>query len=117
MWRDFTYIDDIVEGTLRVLALPPETETPPHRVLNIGNNHPEHLGRFIDILEELLGKKAIRQMEPMQPGDVERTYADVGALEKQTGWRGHTPLREGLERFVGWLENTVPEVGLKSGEE
>lgn len=103
MWRDFTYIDDIVDGTLKVLDNPPADITPPHRLFNIGNNNPEKLGTFIDILEELLGKKAIRQYEPMQPGDVERTYADVASLRDVLHWQPTVLLRDGLELYCNWI--------------
>ena len=105
MWRDFTYIDDIVTGTIGVLDKAHLTEGPRHRVYNIGNNNPEHLGHFIDILEDILGRKAVRQFEPMQPGDVERTYADVTALQRDVGFTPDTPLRDGLTKFAQWYRD------------
>ena len=115
MRRDFTYIDDIIEGVMRVMArIPqpdpawdsakpnPSTSTAPWRIYNIGNNNTVELGTFISTLEDALGKKAIRNLMPMQPGDVEATYADVEELSRLTGFAPHTPLREGLRRFVDW---------------
>lgn len=104
MWRDFTYIDDIVDGTIAVLDGPP-TGPDPHRVYNIGHNRPEHLGRFIDVLEELLGRKAIRQLEPMQPGDVPRTYADITSLQRDFGFSPRVRLEDGLRMFVDWYRS------------
>ena len=101
MWRDFTYIDDVVEAVLAVLDGPP-AQPLPHRVYNVGNNRPVQLGRFIDTLEHVLGVKAIRSFEPMQPGDVERTYADIAAIERDFGFRPHTSVEEGLRRFAEW---------------
>jgi UDP-glucuronate 4-epimerase len=103
MWRDFTYVDDIVWGTAAALDHPPEGgEGAPHKVYNIGHNKPERLGAFIDILEEVLGIKANRQYEPMQPGDVPRTYADITAIERDLGFKPRVDLQTGLERFVAW---------------
>lgn len=103
MWRDFTYVDDIVWGTAAALDHPPgATAGAPHRVYNIGHNKPEQLGQFIDILEEILGVKAIRQYEPMQPGDVLRTYADISAIERDLGFKPRVTLRDGLARFADW---------------
>ena len=112
MQRDFTYVDDIVKGVVRVLFAPPQAEAAkgefafeqlaPHRVLNIGNNSPESLEDFIAILEAHLGKKAIRKNMPMQPGDVPATYASVEALQSVTDFKPATPLHEGLRRFVEW---------------
>ncbi|QPC94119.1 NAD-dependent epimerase/dehydratase family protein [Mesorhizobium sp. INR15] len=105
MWRDFTYIDDIVAAIVAVLDKPPMAEVPPSRVYNIGNSRPERLGDFIDILERLLGVKAIRQSEPMQSSDVERTYADMTALERDFGFKPTTSLEVGLGRFVDWYRS------------
>ena len=80
----------------------PSTSTAPWRIYNIGNNNTVELGTFISTLEDALGKKAIRNLMPMQPGDVEATYADVEELSRLTGFAPHTPLREGLRRFVDW---------------
>jgi UDP-glucuronate 4-epimerase len=105
MWRDFTYIDDIVKGTVAALDAPPATGADRHRVYNIGNNQPEKLSRFIAILEEIIGIKAIQQMAPMQPGDVVRTYADTTAIERDFGFKPDTPLETGLEAFVSWYKD------------
>ena len=113
MQRDFTYIDDIVEGVIRSLDNPPTTtdsarqdfafETmAAHRVLNIGNHHPEPLTEFIAAIEDALGIKAKQQFMPMQPGDVPATYANTDALKSLTGFAPHTPLREGIQKFVDW---------------
>lgn len=115
MERDFTYIDDIVEGVVRVLAQPPvpdpdfDTNAPdpgtswaPHRVFNIGNHQREKLTDMIATLEDLLGANAIRELVPMQPGDVTATWADVADLEAAVGFHPATPLRDGLARFVDW---------------
>jgi UDP-glucuronate 4-epimerase len=115
MRRDFTYVDDIVEGVARVIPLAPrpdpgfDTAAPdpgrswaPHRLYNIGNARPEELTGLIAILEELTGRKAVIEMAEMQPGDVPATFADVSDLEAAVGFRPATPLREGLSRFVAW---------------
>ena len=105
MWRDFTYIDDIVEAIVAVLDKAPSAEKPPHTVYNVGNNQPARLGDFIDILEDLLGVKANRQSEPMQSSDVERTFADMTALERDFGFRPRTSLEVGLGKFVDWYRS------------
>ncbi len=115
MARDFTYIDDIVEGVLRVLAKPataaagfdaaqpdPATSWAPHRVFNIGNSAPTPLLDFIAALETALGHKAIQQLEPMQPGDVEVTAADTSALEAWIGFRPDTSMLQGVTAFAKW---------------
>ena len=115
MARDFTYIDDIVEGVLRVLAKPataaegfdasqpdPATSWAPHRVFNIGNSAPTPLLDFIAALESALGHEAIQHFEPMQPGDVEATAADTTALEAWVGFRPATPMVEGVAVFADW---------------
>ena len=115
MRRDFTYIDDIVEGVVRCLDKPaspdpafdrsdpdPATSWAPHRLFNIGNAHPEELLEFIALLEQALGREAVKQFEPLQPGDVEATAADTRALEAWVGFRPATPLAEGVERFAAW---------------
>jgi len=101
MIRDFTYIDDVVEGTIRVLDRPPDGD-PPYRIYNIGNNAPVPLLDFIAALEEAIGRKARMDLQPMQPGDVVSTMADVSALERAVGYRPRTPIREGVRRFVDW---------------
>jgi UDP-glucuronate 4-epimerase len=116
MSRDFTYVDDIVEGLVRVMDRIPESdpdwtgENPdpsssraPYRVYNIGNNSPVELLRFIEIIEEKTGKKAKKEMLPMQPGDVPATWADVEDLMRDTGFSPSTPLEKGVEKFVSWF--------------
>jgi UDP-glucuronate 4-epimerase len=104
MQRDFTYIDDIVEGVVRVLATVPAPggDAAPYAVYNIGNHEAVELDRFIATLERLLGRRAIRNLRPMQPGDVRATYASIERLARATGFAPHTPLDEGLARFVDW---------------
>jgi len=115
MSRDFTYIDDITDGVIKVIDNPatpnsawnPESPTPessnaPYRVYNIGNNQPVSLMKFIEILEEKLGKKAQKEMLPMQPGDVQSTYADVNGLIHDLGYKPDTSLNVGIENFVNW---------------
>ncbi len=110
MYRDFTYIDDIVEGIVRVIGKPPETggNGAKHKVFNIGNNSPEKLSIFIEILEKALRKAidrditARKEFLPMQPGDVPRTYADTTALEQAVGFKPSTGIEEGLTKFVEW---------------
>jgi len=113
--RDFTYVDDIVEGVIRTLdRVPgpdpsydplnpsPATSTAPYRVYNIGNNQPVELLRYIEVLEDCLGRKAERNLLPLQPGDVPDTYADVSALSRDTGYAPSTPIEVGVRRFVDW---------------
>ena len=100
MQRDFTYIDDIAEGTLRVLDRPTR-----YAIYNIGNHQPVSLLDYIAELERALGKKATLEMQPMQPGDVKSTYADTRALQQAVGFVPSTQLREGLARFAGWFRN------------
>lgn len=104
MWRDFTYVDDVVKAVVAVLDKPP-TEVPPNRLYNVGNNRPVRLGDFIDILEKLLGVTAIRRNEPMQASDVERTYADIAALERDFGFRPNVSIEDGLAKFVDWYRS------------
>lgn len=106
MSRDFTYIDDIVAGVLAVTDSPPLDDgiTPPHRVYNIGNNKPEQLLRMIDVLEDAIGIKAVRSLEPMQPGDVPATYADISAIAAEHGFAPTTPIETGIPRFVDWFK-------------
>ena len=112
MERDFTYIDDIVDGVLRVLDQPPAPGTgnhggtgAPYRLYNIGNNSPVSLEGFISTLERVTGKTAIREYLPMQPGDVPATYADIDALASATGFRPTTSIDEGLQHFVTWYRD------------
>lgn len=120
--RDFTYIDDIIEGVIRVMQRPPEKANgedglpiPPYRLYNIGNNHPENLMDFVQILsEELVRAKVLpvdfdinahMELVPMQPGDVPVTYADTSELERDFGFKPSTGLREGLRRFAEWYKD------------
>ena len=103
MRRDFTYIDDIVDGTLRALDETTRFGDIPHRVYNLGNNHPEELLRFIEILEQAVGKPAQRILRPMQAGDVRATAADIDATIRDLGWRPTTGIETGLPRLVAWL--------------
>lgn len=108
MLRDFTYIDDIVQGVLKVMdkpATPLNDGQPPYRIFNIGNSQPEQLLDFIALLEQHLGKTAIKQYLPMQPGDVPATYADTSALEAWVGFRPSTPLATGLQYFCDWYQD------------
>ncbi len=103
MLRDFTYIDDIVDGIERIVKRgPAESEGAPHRVYNIGNNKPEKLEDFLTALEEALGKKARRRDLPMQPGDVPVTYADITDISRDYGFKPRTDIPEGLSAFVTW---------------
>jgi UDP-glucuronate 4-epimerase len=100
MMRDFTFVDDIVQGVMAALDHPPADGG--HRLYNIGNSRPEPLLGLVETLEDLLGVQAIRVLKPMQPGDVPATFADVSAMERDFGWRPTTDLRTGLTRFVAW---------------
>lgn len=102
MIRDFTYIDDVVEGTLRVLDNPPAAEGVPYRLFNIGCSTPVKLMDFIAELENALGKEAVKNMLPMQPGDVYQTNADTTRLEAAVGYKPHISLHEGIGHFVHW---------------
>ena len=117
MKRDFTYIDDIVEGIFRLItkvATPnnnwsgddpdPSSSFAPYKLYNIGNNQPVELSKFIEILEDLIGKKANKNFLPMQPGDVYETYADVENLIRDVGFKPKTDLKKGLENFVAWYK-------------
>jgi len=104
MWRDFTYVDDIVAGILAAVAHRPK-RTPPHAVYNLGNHKSEKLTDFIAVLENALGRKATYQLEPMQPGDVARTYADIEASRRDLGFEPKTPIGEGVPRFVAWYKD------------
>jgi UDP-glucuronate 4-epimerase len=115
MRRDFTYIDDIVEGVVRVNDNPPGPKHPdsyfgeiPFRVYNIGNHKPVELEVLIETLEKHLGKKSIRNMKEMQPGDVLETYADTNDLQKYFGFKPNTPLDAGIEQFVKWYKQFYP---------
>jgi UDP-glucuronate 4-epimerase len=116
--RDFTYVDDIVEGVVRSLdkiATPnpawdgmhpdPSTSSAPYRLYNIGNNQPVELMYFIECIEKALGKTAKKNFLPLQPGDVPRTYADIDGLARDIGFRPKTPIEEGIRRFVEWYRS------------
>src|SRR5437870_2149621 len=118
MRRDFTYIDDIVEGMVRVLDKQPKpnpqwsgdspdpgSSVAPYKLYNIGNNQPVELMRFIEVLEDQLGLKAVKNMLPLQPGDVPATYADVDDLVRDVGFKPSTPIEVGIERFVTWYRS------------
>ena len=115
MRRDFTYVDDIVEGVIRTLDHPatsdqtwsgdqpdPGTSSAPSRIYNIGNHQPVELLRFIEVLENALGKKAVKKLMPIQPGDVPATYADIEDLARDVGFKPSTTIEEGIPRFVKW---------------
>lgn len=106
MYRDFTYIDDIVEGIYRLLTFAPKEDenSVQHKVYNIGNNHPEKLMDFIEILEECIGKKAVKEFYPMQLGDVYQTFADVGDLMEDVGFKPETLIKRGILNFVNWYQ-------------
>jgi UDP-glucuronate 4-epimerase len=118
MARDFTYIDDIVEGVVRLvdrLPIPnanwsgdspdPATSAAPYRVYNIGNHRPESVMHLVEVLESCLGRKAVKEFLPMQQGDVPTTYADVDDLDRDIGFAPRTPLETGVERFVEWYRS------------
>jgi UDP-glucuronate 4-epimerase len=117
MIRDFTYVDDIVAGVVRVMGKPaapaagwsgeqpdPATSYAPWRVFNIGNNQPVKLMRYIEVLEQCLGKKAQLELLPMQPGDVPATFADVDELQQAVGYKPETPIEVGVQRFAEWYQ-------------
>jgi len=116
--RDFTYVDDIVEGVVRTLDHPaapdpaydaqspnPGSSNAPYRVYNIGNDRPVQLLRFIELLEQHLGRTVAKNLLPMQPGDVPDTWADVSALRRDVGYAPSTPIEEGVARFVAWYRD------------
>jgi UDP-glucuronate 4-epimerase len=118
MRRDFTYVDDIVEALVRLIGRPPAgdpawsgaapdpaSSSAPYRVYNIGNNQPVELEEFVRALEAAIGKPAVRELAPMQPGDVVETYADVADLQAAVDFRPDTPIEEGLRRFVDWYRS------------
>jgi UDP-glucuronate 4-epimerase len=109
MRRDFTYIDDVTRIISRLVdQIPREGEPgggPPARIYNVGNNHPEELGRVVDLLEKELGRTAVKDLLPMQMGDVLETFADVGDLMRDTGFRPQTSVEEGIRRFVAWYRD------------
>ena len=116
--RDFTYVDDIVEGIVRTLDRPatsdsawdgenpdPSCAAVPYRIYNIGSNNPQPLMRYIEVLERCLGKEAQKNMLPMQPGDVKNTYADVSVLIQDTGYKPETSIEIGIQKFVDWYKS------------
>jgi UDP-glucuronate 4-epimerase len=118
MQRDFTFVDDVVESLVRLIDKPaqpnpqwsgakpdPATSAAPWKVYNIGNNNPEHLLRVVELLEQELGAKAIRDLQPMQPGDVPATYADVEDLMRDVGFRPSTSIEDGIKRFISWFRD------------
>lgn len=104
MKRDFTYVDDIVDGVLRALDRP-AAGTPPHVVYNLGNHRSEKLMDFIGAIESALGRKAEMKFEPMQPGDVPATYADIDATRENLGYEPTTPISDGVPKFVAWYKS------------
>lgn len=118
MWRDFTYIDDIVEGVVRITDVIPQPNTDwdehnpdpatspaPYRIYNIGNSTPTRLMDYIQCIENAIGREAKKDFLPMQPGDVYQTYADSSALADATGFRPATPLQDGIDRTVAWFRD------------
>ena len=110
MQRDFTYVDDIARGVLAALDTPPTSVASdagdgrvPHRVFNLGNNAPVALGDFIRAIEAATGREAVKIMEPMQPGDVSATYADIDRARSLLDFEPRTPIDEGIPRFVAWF--------------
>jgi len=124
MKRDFTYIDDIVEGLCRVIPSPPlpqenwkngdtidtAASSAPYKIYNIGNNEPAKLGDFIQAVEKAVGKLAVKEMLPLQPGDVEETYADTSDLARDFDYQPNMALEEGVERFVEWYQGYYQDI-------
>ncbi len=104
MRRDFTWIDDVIAGIKGVLAHPPSSDKPPHRIYNIGNNRAETLEHFIQVIEKACRCQAKKLLKPMQPGDVVETYADIEASRRDFGYNPKTTIDEGMPRFVAWLK-------------
>jgi UDP-glucuronate 4-epimerase len=113
MQRDFTFIDDIVGGVIACLDNPPADDgmakaggsANPHALYNIGNHRSEHLGHMIDLIEAACGKRAIRDLQPIQAGDVPATYADINAIQRTLGFRPATSIAVGIPRFVEWYRS------------
>lgn len=108
MQRDFTYIDDIVEGVLKILPAPPQADIP-HVVYNMGCSSPIQLIDFIRIIEKTTGKQAIQEMADMQPGDVVSTYADTSLLQQRFGYKPRTSVKTGIREFYDWFKKYTPE--------
>ncbi len=104
MARDFTYIDDIVAGTVAALDRPPQA-LPPHRIYNLGNHHPERLEHFIEVIEMALGRKATKEYLPLQAGDVPESYADIDSARLDLGFAPTTPIEVGIPRFIAWYKD------------
>lgn len=104
MWRDFTYIDDIVDGVLRALDRPAQG-TPPHAVYNLGNHKSEKLLDYVATLEAAIGRKAQIRLEPMQAGDIPKTYADIDATRRDLGYEPTTPISVGIPKFIAWYRD------------
>ncbi len=100
--RDFTYIDDIVAGVIGALDRPPESNASPHRLFNLGNDKPNTLNRLIDLVEQACGKKAVRDVKPVQPADVPATWADITESRRDIDFVPRIALEEGIPRFVDW---------------
>jgi UDP-glucuronate 4-epimerase len=118
MRRDFTYVGDIVEGIVRVLDKAPQpnaawsgdhpdpgSSSAPYRIYNLGNHQPIQLIKFIEVLEDCIGKKALKNMLPMQPGDVLETYADMEDLQREFDWQPNTSVEVGIQKFVDWYRD------------
>ncbi|WP_227494648.1 hypothetical protein [Bacillus mycoides] len=106
MYRDFTYIDDIIDGIIKLLKNSSvlNNKELPYKVYNIGNNKPVKLLDFIQAIESAVGKEAVKEYYPMQPGDVYQTYADVSDLVKDVEFKPDTPIQEGINKFVDWFK-------------
>ena len=112
MQRDFTYVDDIVEGISKVIDLPPAAQAneatnamAPYRILNFGNNNPVSLRSFIEAIENSVGKKANENLLPMQAGDVPITHAEIDSLSELCGFQPKTSIEDGIKKFVDWYQN------------
>ena len=107
MRRDFTYVDDVIEAVVRLIGSPPAASPsqPPHRLYNVGNEHPVEVVALLDTLEKIIGKRAQRQLLPMRPIDVLETFADSSDLARDTGFAPHTPIEDGLRAFVTWYRD------------
>ncbi|MFZ2620042.1 MAG: NAD-dependent epimerase/dehydratase family protein [Alphaproteobacteria bacterium] len=106
LWRDFTYVDDIVEGVVRLGAHVPAAQnnkSAPHEIYNLGNSQPVQMLEFVEVLGDILGKKPVLDLQPCPPTEVYKTFADTSKLEAAVGWKPYTPLRTGLEKFATWF--------------